>query len=264
MASTKETISGVPQPAGMEGVNESNSGGRHPAAMTGDAIPVFGSAGSHSAVPALDAEILNAVRALNRYPKRSKDKIEDLLAMRIAKRWLDLLPSTREKLEALQKCGEEELQESVVQKLLEELRTFGRKPVEYKNTATPAQEHELGLAKNFRNAKYRGKLTSSQIEELEAIWASNSGGKHPVVTKSVAQGSSEGGRGIKRLSQEEHAHMPPRKRMRWKQPAPSGSGQPPANLAAEPMCFRGAKELQSELLAMLDQPDDAIRFDARI
>ena len=37
MASTKETISGVPQPAGMEGVNESNSGGRHPAAMTGDA-----------------------------------------------------------------------------------------------------------------------------------------------------------------------------------------------------------------------------------
>ena len=55
--------------------------------------------------------------------------------------------------------------------------------------------------------------------------------------------------------------MPPRKRMRWKQPAPSGSGQSPANLAAEPMCFRGAKELQSELLAMLDQPDDAIRFD---
>ena len=41
-------------------------------------------------------------------------------------------------------------------------------------------------------------MTSSQIKELEAIWASNSGDKHPVVTKSVAQGSSEGGRGIKR------------------------------------------------------------------
>ena len=69
MPSTKETVSGVPQPAGMElselnhrsdslsrwgkgifnsggrhpadifmaGVTESNSGGRHPAAMTGDA-----------------------------------------------------------------------------------------------------------------------------------------------------------------------------------------------------------------------------------
>ena len=60
--------------------------------------------------------------------------------------------------------------------------------------------------------------------------------------------------------------MPPRKRMRWKQPAPSGSGQPPANssrgsaglessdglhLAAEPMCLRGVKE----------KPDDAIRFE---
>ena len=81
--------------------------------------------------------------------------------------------------------------------------------------------------------------------------------------------------------------MPPRKRMRWKQPAPSGSGQPCAtssrgptgdghpavgritqlessdasHLAAEPMCFREAKELQSELLAMLDEPDDAIRFE---
>ena len=80
-ASTKETISGVPQPAG-----------------------------SHSAVPALDAEILTAVRALNRYPIRGKYKTEDQLAQRIAKRWLDLLPSTREKLQALQKSVEEELQ----------------------------------------------------------------------------------------------------------------------------------------------------------
>ena len=98
MASTKETISGVPQPAGMEGVNESNSGGRHPAAMTGDANTGVGSGSSQSAVPALDAEILTAVRALNRYPKRGKDKTQNLLACRIAKRWLDLLPSTREKL----------------------------------------------------------------------------------------------------------------------------------------------------------------------
>ena len=155
---------------------------------------------------------------------------------------------------------------------------------------------------------------------LEAIWASNSGDKHPVVT--MAHGSSEGGRGIKRQceeshaepnsggehpavtkrmahascgdqrqpkrpSQEEHAHMPPRKRMRWKQPAPSGSGQPPANssrastgdghsaversirlessdgahLPAKPLCFRAAKELHRELLAALDEPDDAIRFE---
>ena len=68
------------------------------------------SGGSHPAVPALDAEILTAVRALNTYPKRSKDKTQDLLAMRIAKRWLDLLPSTREKLQALQKSVGEELQ----------------------------------------------------------------------------------------------------------------------------------------------------------
>ena len=34
-----------------------------------------------------------------------------------------------------------------------------------------------------------------------------------------------------------------------------------AHLAAKPMCFRGAKELHSELLAMLDEPDDAIRFE---
>ena len=134
MASTKETISGVRQPAGTElalgcgifnsggrhpadismaGVNESNSGGRHPAAMTGDANTGVG-CGSQSAVPALDAEILTAVRALNGYPKRGKDKTQNLLACRIAKRWLDLQSSTRDKLEALQKCSEEDLQESVL------------------------------------------------------------------------------------------------------------------------------------------------------
>ena len=128
-------------------------------------------AGSHSAVPALDAEILTAVRALNQYPKRSKDKTQNLLACKIAKRWLDLLPSTREKLQALQTRGEEEVQGDMVQKLLEELRNFGRKPVEYRNTATPAQEHERLLANKFSVAKHRGKLTSSQIKELEAIWA---------------------------------------------------------------------------------------------
>ena len=58
--------------------------------------------------------------------------------------------------------------------------------------------------------------------------------------------------------QEEHAHVPPRKRMRWKQPAPSGSEHSPANL-----CFREANKLHSELLAMLDQPDDAIRLESR-
>ena len=131
MASTKETISGVPQPAGME-----------------------------LAVPALDSEILSAVRAFNRYPKRGKDKTQNLLACKIAKRWLDLLPSTREKLQALQKCGAEDLQQSGVQKLLEELRNFGRKPGEYKNTATPAQEHERVLANKFSSAMCRGKLLS--------------------------------------------------------------------------------------------------------
>ena len=115
----------------MAGANEANSGGRHSAVLTSEA----NCGGSHPAVPALDAEILNAVRALNRYPKRShrysnrsKDKTEDLLAMRITKRWLDLLPSTREKLQALQKDVEEELQAGMVQKLLEELRNFGRQP----------------------------------------------------------------------------------------------------------------------------------------
>ena len=256
--------------------NEANSGGRHPAVLTGDAnaadrplcVVDANCGGSHPAVPALDAEILTAVRALNRYPKRGKDKTQNLLACRIAKRWLDLLPSTREKLQALQKCSEEELQGGMVQKLLEELRNFGRQPVKYYKAATPAQEHERLLANKFSLAKHRGKLSSSQIKELEAIWASNRGDKHPVVTKSVVQGSSEGGRGIKRQceeghaepnsggehsavtkrmahascgdrsqrkrpSHEEHAHMPPRKRMRWKQPAPSGSGQPPASHKAQ-------------------------------
>ena len=118
--------------------------------------------GAHSAVPALDSEILSAVRACNGYPKRGEDKTQNLLACRIAKRWLDLLPSTREKLEALQESVEE---------LVEQLRNFGRKPVEYKNAATPAQEHERALAKKFRYAKSCDKLTSSQIKELEAIWA---------------------------------------------------------------------------------------------
>ena len=110
----------------MAGANEANSGGRHPAVLTSDAnaadrplcVVDANCGGSHSAVPALDAEILTAVRALNRYPKRGKDKTQNLLARRIAKRWLDLLPSTREKLEALQKCGEEDLQERVVQNCL--------------------------------------------------------------------------------------------------------------------------------------------------
>ena len=144
MASTRETISGVRQPAGTElalGCGIFNSGGRHPAAMTGDANAGVGSGGSDSAVPALDAEILTAVRALNRYPKRGKDKTQNLLACRIAKRWLDLLPSTREKLQALQKSDKEELQAGMVQKLLEELRNFGRQPSQWRKPATPAQEH---------------------------------------------------------------------------------------------------------------------------
>ena len=78
--------------------NEANSGGRHPAVLTSeanaaerplcvvDANAGADCGGAHSAVPALDSEILSAVRALNRYPKRGKDKTQDLLAMRIAKR----------------------------------------------------------------------------------------------------------------------------------------------------------------------------------
>ena len=97
------------------------------------------------------------------------------------------------------------------------------------------------------------------------------------VTKRMTHASCGDRRQAKRPFQEEHAHLPPRKRLRWKQPAPSGSGQPPANssrgstgdghsaversitlessdgshLAAEPMCFRGVQE----------KPDDAIRFE---
>ena len=86
----------------MAGANEANSGGRHPAVLTSDAnaadrplcVVDANCGGSHPAVPALDAEILTAVRALNRYPKRGKDKTQNLLACRIAKRWLDLLPNT--------------------------------------------------------------------------------------------------------------------------------------------------------------------------
>ena len=113
--------------------------------------------------------------------------------------------------------------------------------------------------------KYEKEFETFSIDS--AIWASNSGDKHPVVT--MAQGSSEGGRGIKRQCEEGHAepnsggehsavttrmthascedrlhaHMPwwlgmhsqnwrctaAMKRMRGKQPAPSGCGQPPAN-----------------------------------
>ena len=86
--------------------NEANSGGRHPAVLTSDANAAdrplcvvdvsagAGGGGAHSAVPALDSEILSAVRACNGYPKRGKDKTQNLLACRIAKRWLDLLPNT--------------------------------------------------------------------------------------------------------------------------------------------------------------------------
>ena len=98
MASIKDTISGVSQPAGTE-LGIFNSGGRHPAAMTGDANAGVGSGVSHSAVPALDSEILSAVRACNGYPKRCEDKTPNLLASRIAKRWQDLLPTIREKSE---------------------------------------------------------------------------------------------------------------------------------------------------------------------
>ena len=98
MASTKETISGVPQPVGTErGIF--NSGGRHLAAMTGDANAGVGKGVSDSAVPALDSEILRAVGACNGYPKRGEDKTPNLLASRIAKRWQDLLPTIREKSE---------------------------------------------------------------------------------------------------------------------------------------------------------------------
>ena len=146
----------------MAGANEANSGGRHSAVLTSDAnaadrplcVVDANCGGSHPAVPALDAEILTAVRALNRYPKRGKAKTENLLAKQIAKKWLDLLPSTREKLEALQRCGEEELQGGMVPKLLEELRNFGREPKQWRKPATPAQERERLLANKFSLAKH--------------------------------------------------------------------------------------------------------------
>ena len=121
-------------------------------------------------------------------------------------------------------------------------------------------------------AQDRGVLSSSQIKELEAAWASkkgpgkrlrskeppNSGCQHSAVTKRVAHASSgdrpqakrqtprragqhsavtqcvaHAGSGdrpkAKRPCQEEHAHVPPHKCIRCKQPALSGSGQPSAN-----------------------------------
>ena len=164
MASTKETISGVPQPVGTErGIF--NSGGRHLAAMTDDANAGVGKVGSHSAVPALDSEILSAVRACNGYPKRGKDKTQNLLAKRIAKRWLDLLPSTREWLDLLPSTREklQALQKCEVQTLLEELRNFGREPKQWRN-----QQHERLLANKLALAKHLGKLSSSQIQELKS------------------------------------------------------------------------------------------------
>ena len=50
MASSKETISGVPQPAGTE-LGIFNSGGRHPAAMTGDANAGVGRAKKETELP---------------------------------------------------------------------------------------------------------------------------------------------------------------------------------------------------------------------
>ena len=66
----------------MAGANEANSGGRHPAVLPSAANAADKSlcvvdancGGSHPAVPVLDAKILTAVRALNRFPKRGKDK----------------------------------------------------------------------------------------------------------------------------------------------------------------------------------------------
>ena len=80
MASTNETISGVPQPAGME-LAEGKCRGKFTSANAADrplcVVNVSAGAacgGAHSAVPALDSEILSAVRACNGYPKRGEDK----------------------------------------------------------------------------------------------------------------------------------------------------------------------------------------------
>ena len=81
----------------------------------------------------------------------------------------------------------------------------------------------------------------SQCEEGHA--EPNSGGGHSAVTKRMAHASCGDRLQPKRPSQEEHAHMPPRKRMRWKQPAPSGSGQPPANSS------RGSTQLGGHIMS---------------
>ena len=63
-------------------------------------------------VPKLDAEILRDARALNRYPKRvhkavtDEEKREESLAKRLRNGWNDLLPSTREELEAMKRRHE--------------------------------------------------------------------------------------------------------------------------------------------------------------
>ena len=57
--------------------------------------------------PALDTEVLDAVRDLKHYPRRRKEaqsdaeKQENALAMKIAKTWERLLPNTRCYLESL-------------------------------------------------------------------------------------------------------------------------------------------------------------------
>ena len=143
-------------------------GGTHPVAQTGDtnvadisvsvevgdANARVDSGGPHPAVPALDSDILAGVRALNRYPQRTKNantlndtaKAENVLAKRITTRWLDLLPSTRSELEALQLTSKEAMKRSLEEVLLQELRNFGRRPIEYRklNAATPA--HSPGVA----------------------------------------------------------------------------------------------------------------------
>ena len=180
--------------------NEANSGGRHPAVLTSDAndadrplsvVDVGAGAGScggaHSAVPALDSEILSAVRACNGYPKRGKDITQNVLAKRIAKKWLDLLPSTRKKLQELRK-------------------QTGLKPIWASNSGDkhPVVTMTQGSSEGGRGIKRR-------CEESHA--EPNSGGEHLAVTKRKAHASCGDRRQAKRPSQEEHAHMPPRKRM---------------------------------------------------
>ena len=95
MASTKETISGVRQPAGTElalGCGIFNSGSRHPAAMTGDANASGGSGDSHPAVSHLVQKLVEEVLAWQRrngvqkFPsKYSGDCEERKLALRFEK-----------------------------------------------------------------------------------------------------------------------------------------------------------------------------------